>query len=235
MSLIYQDLIPGGGHLSLRLRRGQSLSITDLEGGANLSFIAFNAEEKTERLNLPDTLKAQHTAHLTAGHCLYSDMGRVLLCVVADSLGWHDPIGGFSNASEVLQRFGAGNFQTLRNAMHRNARDSLLVELGKWGLSERDLTMTVNLFSKLQADESGALHFVAGHSKAGAQVTLYAPMDSLLVMTALQHPLDPEPRYAPRPLALEVHRGGHAEGLERCRTHCPENHRGLELTERWCA
>lgn len=235
MTLLYEDLLPGGGHLSIRLRRGRCLRITDLEGGANLALVAFNAEEKTERLNLPDTLKAQHTAHLTSGHCLYSDMGRVLLCVATDSLGWHDPIGGLSDAAEVAARFGEGRFQELRNAMHRNGRDNLLVELGKWGLGERDLAMNVNLFSKVVADEDGTLQFVPSHSPPGAAVDLYAPMDTLLVMTAIQHPMDPAPRYAPRPLGLQVYDGVDAALVERCRERCAENRRGLELTERWCA
>ena len=68
-------------------------------GGANAGAIFYNSENPTERYNMPDTLKAQHTAHLTRGHVLYSDMGRVLCSVTRDSLGWHellDCIGGAS-------------------------------------------------------------------------------------------------------------------------------------------
>ncbi|WP_163382629.1 DUF1989 domain-containing protein, partial [Escherichia coli] len=76
---------------SFILRRGQILRLTDIEGGANVSMMMLNPHEKSERLNLPDTLKGQHTARLTAGHCFYSDMGRVLAGIIADSCGWHDP------------------------------------------------------------------------------------------------------------------------------------------------
>jgi uncharacterized protein YcgI (DUF1989 family) len=70
--------LPGRGHTSLILRKGQILRLTDIDGGANVSMMMLNPHEKSERLNLPDTLKGQHTARLTAGHCFYSDMGRVL-------------------------------------------------------------------------------------------------------------------------------------------------------------
>ena len=40
---------------------------------------------------MPDTLKAQHIARLTAGFVLYSDMGRMLCSVTGDTVGWHDP------------------------------------------------------------------------------------------------------------------------------------------------
>lgn len=100
---LYQETLPGGGHTSFVLKRGQLLRLTDLEGGANASLLMFNAAEKSERLNLPDTLKGQHTAKLTAGHCLYSDMGRVLSCITADTCGWHDSFGGVLNADEVAE------------------------------------------------------------------------------------------------------------------------------------
>ena len=71
---LYEETVPGGGHTSFILKRGQLLRITDIEGGANVSLLLFNAGEKSERLNLPDTLKGQHTAKLTleertARHC----------------------------------------------------------------------------------------------------------------------------------------------------------------------
>jgi uncharacterized protein YcgI (DUF1989 family) len=107
MDLLLEETVPGGGHASLIVKRGQSLRITDLRGGANVSVMMINATEKSERLNLPDTLKCQHTAKLTAGHCLYSDMGRVLAGIVVDTCGWHDSIGGVSNADEV-RKWGLG-------------------------------------------------------------------------------------------------------------------------------
>ena len=81
-----EEILPGGGHRSFVLKRGQLLRLTDLRGGANVSLTLLNANEKTERLNLPDSLKCQHTAKLTTGHCLYSDMGRVLAAKVSEEI-----------------------------------------------------------------------------------------------------------------------------------------------------
>lgn len=232
-SPLLSEPLPGGGHWSIVLKRGQSLRLTDLEGGANVALLAFNAHEKSERLNLPDSLKAQHTAKLTAGHCLYSDMGRVLLAIVRDSVGWHDSLGGVSTAADVREKYGEGSYQQLRNDFHRNGRDSLLIELGKWGLGRADLVMNLNLFSRVASDEAGNLRFVAGNAKAGDSVELYAPMDTLLVLAAVQHPMDPEPAYRPRTLLLELRRDpALAPLVEACRTSRPENGRAFELTER---
>lgn len=229
---LYEEFVPGGGHTSFILKRGQLLRITDIEGGANVSLLLLNAHEKSERLNLPDTLKCQHTAMLTAGHCLYSDMGRVLAAITADTCGWHDSMGGLLNAAEVAEKYGQGRYQELRNGFFRNGMDNLLVELGKWDLGLADLLMNLNLFSKVTVDSDGCFHFEAGNSKAGDYIELYAPMDTLVVLTALQHPMDPNPAYAPKPVQLSWHKV-ESDGISvLCRTSRPENGRGFHNTER---
>ena len=229
---LYEEFVPGGGHTSFILKRGQLLRITDIEGGANVSLLLLNAHEKSERLNLPDTLKCQHTARLTAGHCLYSDMGRVLAAITADTCGWHDSMGGLLNAAEVAEKYGQGRYQELRNGFFRNGMDNLLVELGKWDLGLADLLMNLNLFSKVTVESDGCFHFEAGNSKAGDYIELYAPMDTLVVLTALQHPMDPYPAYAPKPVQLSWHKV-ESDGISvLCRTSRPENGRGFHNTER---
>lgn len=201
-SSLREEQVPGGGQASFILRRGQILRLTDIDGNANVSMMMLNPHEKSERLNLPDTLKGQHTARLTAGHCFYSDMGRVLAGIVADTCGWHDPFGGVLNAQETAEKYGTGRYQELRNGFYRNGVDNLLVELGKWDLGLEDLLMVVNFFSKVTVDENGDFHFVRGHSQAGNYVELFAPMDVLIVLTALPHPQNPDTNYAPRPVQL---------------------------------
>ena len=229
---LYEETVPGGGHTSFVLKRGQLLRITDIEGGANVSLLLFNALEKSERLNLPDTLKGQHTVKLTAGHCLYSDMGKVLAAITADTCGWHDSFGGVLNAEEVTEKYGQGRYQELRNGFFRNGTDNLLVEMGKWNLNLPDLLMNLNLFSRVDVDANGAFQFQPGNSQAGDYVELYAPMDTLVVLTALQHPMDPNPQYAPKPVQLAWSKV-ESDGISvLCRTSRPENGRAFHNTER---
>ncbi|XXF07678.1 urea carboxylase-associated family protein [Pseudomonas sp. D2-3] len=229
---LYEETVPGGGHTSFVLKRGQLLRLTDIEGGANVSLLLFNAAEKSERLNLPDTLKGQHTAKLTAGHCLYSDMGKVLAAITADTCGWHDSFGGVLNAEEVAEKYGQGRYQELRNGFFRNGTDNLLVEMGKWNLNLQDLLMNLNLFSRVDVDANGAFQFQTGNSQAGDYLELYAPMDTLVVLTALQHPMDPNSQYAPKPVQLTWSKV-ESDGISvLCRTSRPENGRAFHNTER---
>ncbi|MDA3959601.1 MAG: urea carboxylase-associated family protein [Planctomycetota bacterium] len=235
-AIIYDEILRGGAMWSMRLKRGYRLRLTDIDGGANLSLMLHNAEQPLERYNMPDTLKGQHTAHITTGCCLYSDMGRVLMSVVSDDLGWHDTVTGCSNAASVVRKYGTKGYQEHRNDFHRNAYDNFLTELGKYGLGERDMTATLNLFSKVQTDEAGALHFVAAHSPAGAGVTLRADMNVLVTATAVQHPMHPGAAYDPKRVGITVLRGEAAVPADDvCRARCDENDRAFANTELYFA
>jgi hypothetical protein len=229
---LYSETLPGGGHISFVLKRGQLVRITDIQGSANVSLMLFNSQEKSERLNLPDSLKCQHTTKLSAGHCLYSDMGRVLAAIVTDTCGWSDSFGGVLNAEEVAEKYGTGRYQELRNGFFRNGMDNLLVEMGKWNLGLADLLMTPNLFSKVTVDDEDCFVFHPGNSVAGDHIELYAPMDTLVVLTALQHPLDPDTAYAPRPVQLDWHQVADDGITILCRKTREENIRGLHNTDR---
>ena len=147
---LYQYTLPGGAHWSFRMRRGTALRLTDVEGGANVGMLFYNPEEKLERYNAPDSLKGQHTFKLTRGNCLYSDMGRVLAAITADTCGWHDSFAGVLNAAETLEKYGQGRYQELRNGFFRNGMDNLLVEMGKWDLNLQDLLNQHYLVSNFQ-------------------------------------------------------------------------------------
>ncbi len=225
--LRFEEEVPPAASWSHVLKRGTSLRLTTLADGANASVLLYNFELLSERLNLPDTLKCQHTARLSAGHCLYSDMGRILASITHDTCGWHDPLAGCSNARGVLEQYGARTYQEARNDFHRNGRDSFLTELGKYGMDERDLAMNINFFSKVAADPIGRLQFEKGHSRAGMSVDLRAEMNTLVILNTCVHPLDPSSTYAPQAVKLSVWNSPPPSPEDHCRIACAENTRGF--------
>jgi hypothetical protein len=118
--------------------------------------------ERTERLNVPDTLKAQMSMRIKPGMVLMSDTGRALASVTGSSLDWHDAITGHGV----------------------DARDGLLQELAKHDLSARDLHATVNWFSKVApaGDEQGSITYCVDHAGAGDWVELRTELDVLIVL-----------------------------------------------------
>ena len=232
-SVFWEETIQPGAAWSHVLKRGTALRLVDLEGGANVGAIFYNFDCPVERYNMPDTLKAQHIARLTKGFVLYSDMGRILCSIVEDKVGWHDPIGGTSNAKLVKARYGSSRYQEQRNDYHKNGRDSFLIEMGKWGLGPRDLTANVNFFSHVDVAEDGSVSFGPDNSKAGDFVELRAEMNILVILNTCPHPLDPNPRYEPKPVRLSVRRVPVPGADDPCRVSRAENGRGFTLTERY--
>jgi uncharacterized protein len=232
-SILWTDTIGAGASWSLILRRGNVLRLEDTEGRANAAALFYNFDCPVERYNMPDTLKAQHIAHLTKGFVVYSDMGRVLCSITQDTCGWHDPLGGYNDAAAVIAKYGASTYQEHRNGWHRNSRDNLLGELMKYGLGTRDLGPSLNFFSKVRVEWDGSMVFVPGNSKPGDYVELRAEMNVLVALDAGQHPLDPNPAYAPKPVKFSITRSAPVMEDDPCRLSRPENTRGFINTERY--
>ena len=230
LKLVRREVLPGARGWSVILRRGYQLQLIDLEGGANCCALFFNAAHLLERYNMADTLKAQNTAFLTRGHVCYSDMGRILVSITEDSVGWHDTFCGVSRPDEVMARYGNLSYQSARNEFHRSGYELFLVELGKWGLGKRDVIANVNFFSKVTADAEGALAFVTEHSPAGSTVTLRAEMDTLVVLNTASHPLDPAPTWSPRSIDCVISRAAPVAADDPCVLSRAENARGFANT-----
>jgi urea carboxylase-associated protein 2 len=232
-AILWSERIPGGGHWSWRLRRGTSLRFVALDERVNASVVLYAAHSPLERYNMPDSLKAQHTAHYSRGHVLMSDMGRAMASITQDSLGWHDPLGALLDTGLMTTRYGEHRFEAHRNGMHRSGKDGLLIEIGKHGLSRRDLIAPVNLFSKVSVDAEGRFHFAPDHVRPGDHVELRCDMDLILAVSTAPHPLDPSPRYAPGKVGIVAWRSGPAPMDDVCRRHCPENARAHHNTDQF--
>ncbi|HTM44209.1 MAG TPA: urea amidolyase associated protein UAAP1 [Polyangiaceae bacterium] len=233
--LILQEPLRPGQMWSRVLKSGQVLRLTDVDGGGCVAALFYNADHTLERYNMPDTLKAQRIARLTTGAGLYSDMGRVLCSIVADTCGWHDTITGISNAAMTRAKYGEGSYQKLRNDFFRNSRDNFLTELGKYEMGKRDIVANVNFFVKVAVDNDGNLKFAPGNSKAGNFVELRAGLNTLVVLSNTPHPLDPSPHYAPKAVSLTVRAGLSATEVDPSLHSSAENERAFELTRRYFA
>ncbi|MFC5449384.1 urea amidolyase associated protein UAAP1 [Paenibacillus aestuarii] len=226
----WNTTIHPGGKWSGRVGAGKLIRYTALASGANLAMLLYNSRDLTERYNMPDTLKAQHTAHLTKGHVLMSDNGNVMASIVEDSLGWHDPISGYTTRKHTDVKYGITDYQTKRNDWLRSGQDNFIVELVRNGLGTRDLMPPVNWFAKVQCDEQGRMRFNPNHAQAGAFVTMRTEMEVLLVLSNTPNPLDPAGRYPSVPILMEVMPAMPPNADDLCVNFRPENERSFDNT-----
>jgi urea carboxylase-associated protein 2 len=225
--ILYEEEIAGGKHWSFTVKRGTVLRLIDPEGGANVGMLFYNPQNLLERYNAPDTLKCQHTFKLTAGHCLYSDMGRIFCSITADTSGWHDTVCGNTTKAMVAARWGLKSYQEHRNDWTLNGHDSFLVEAAKYGLGRRDLAANVNWFSKIHTQDDGTLVFDPDHAKPGASVDLRFEMDTLVLFHTCPHPLNPAAEYPRKPVAYQLFCADPVAEDDACKHSRPENERGF--------
>jgi uncharacterized protein len=224
---IYKVELTGAGMWSKIIGKGKVLKLTDPEGGANVGMMLYNANQRTERYNMPDTLKGQQVFYLCQGLCLHTDMGRLIASITADTVGWHDAVCGTSDAGEVREKYGELTYQVGRNDWYRSGTECFLIELAKWGMGEKDWMPNINFFSKVVTDEEGGLTYAAGNSKAGDSVSLRMEMDALVILNTCQHPLAPDGEYVTKPVLLEVFEGAAIRDDDECLNSHPENARAF--------
>lgn len=131
----------------------------------------------------------------------------------------------------MKKKFGKKEYQEVHNDFYRNGYDSLLVELGKHGMTKRDFTEIINFFSKVVVDEKGSMSFIENNSKAGDFVDLRAEIDTLVILDTGMHPLSPAEEYPRKPVKATVYRCEPGSKEDPCFTWCPENERGFLATE----
>jgi uncharacterized protein len=198
--LLWDDVIGPGGDSSRVLPRGATLRLTDLDGDACASVLAYNAAQPLERLNVADTVKIQWQAYLGTGSLLLSDMGRVLLSITATDCPTHDALCGASTRLRNEEKYGDGDGGV--HGDHPNARDRFAVALAKHGLGRRDIVPNVNFFKGASVETDGALTFVGDGSHPGAIVELRAELPVIVAVANTPHVLDPRPTYTVSPLRI---------------------------------
>ncbi|MBJ7471764.1 MAG: DUF1989 domain-containing protein [Solirubrobacteraceae bacterium] len=225
------EVLPGGATWSAVLRRGTLLTLTDLHGAGTATLTLIRADLTAERLNLPDTMKAQKVCRITEGISLMSDMGRSLATVVADGTGGHDPIGGMTDDATLTARLGESSYQRDRNERWLSARTMLLVELEKYGLGKADLSDVVQVFSVLDVAPDGAL--TLRHSAdSGAAVSLRCDLDVIALVHVGPHPYDDAPVWPGSPVGLTLSLAAEPAADELGRTRTAQGARAIERSDR---
>ncbi|WP_027078842.1 urea amidolyase associated protein UAAP1 [Maribacter antarcticus] len=226
-NILYTDSLPAGTHWSLTMKRGHTLRLIDDEGGANVGMLFYNPYNLLERINIPDTLKCQHTFKLTKGNCLYSDMGHIFCSIIEDTFGWHDGVCGNTNQAMVASKWGAKSYQEFRNDWRQNGNDSFLVELAKYGLGTKDMAANLNFFSKIAVDNHGNMSYDTSITKAGSAIDLRFEMDTLVVFHTCPHPLNPVDEYPKHPVTYQILKADSVQDDDFCKNSCVENQHGF--------
>jgi urea carboxylase-associated protein 1 len=198
-ALAIHDL-PAGEPWLHEVKRGQTLRIVDLEGNQAVDTIFYNAADTAESYSVTDTLQRQGGIYLSTGSVLYSNRGRPMLSIVADTCGRHDTLGGACAAESNTVRY------ALQKKFMHSCRDNYLLALAHAdnGMGKRDLVPNVNFFMNVPVTEAGGLSFEDGLSAPGKYVELRAEMDLLVLVSNCPQLNNPCNAYNPTPVRFVI-------------------------------
>lgn len=230
MESVFQKTFRPGEKWSGFIGRNKYVQFRAGGDNANVSLLLYNLLDRSERYNMPDSLKAQFTAHLTTGNILMSDNGRVLASIVEDTTGWIDSISGYSTRQGTDEKYGKTSYQENRNDYYRCGEENFRVELERNNMSARDLVPCVNLFSKVYVKEDGSMNYDPDNCKKGDIITLKTEMDVILIASNTPNPLDTATEYSAVPVYMTVYDAPATDLTDICVTSRPENRRCYENT-----
>lgn len=191
---------PAGEPWLHTMKRGEVLRIIDLEGNQAVDTIFYNANDTAESYSATDTMQRQGGIYLSTGSVLYSNRGKPLLTIVADTCGRHDTLGGACAAESNTVRYAPQ-----KKFMH-SCRDNYLLALvhADNGMGKRDLVPNINFFMNVPVTEDGGLTFADGVSAPGKYVELRAETDVLVLVSNCPQLNNPCNAYNPTPVRFVI-------------------------------
>ncbi len=155
------------------VKKGQNITVIDLEGGQVADFFAVSAENSGEFLSAGVTIDVNESLRLGVGSVIYTNLYRPMFEVVYDDVGEHDLIHPCCRTEmyDFFYKNGEG---------HPNCLDNINEALN----IRRDEITAVNLFMHTKIYPSGKISVEEPKSKAGDKIVLRALMDAALGVAA---------------------------------------------------
>lgn len=205
--VVLNEIFPSSVKWSKIIKRGQTIQLRAKGSNASLSAMFYNANNVAERFNSADTVKIQWNAFLGKDKVLFSEMGRVLFAITDDTTdGLFDILGGISNERILKENFASdeATYQSCRNGYYKSDKENFLIELGKYGMSKKDLIPALNLFRKVDVKEGSKLVLSDKTANEGDYIELTAHMDVLLVLSNTPHAMDKTGVYNPSDIEITI-------------------------------
>jgi uncharacterized protein len=189
-----QRIAPQTG-TAFELRRGQMLRVIDPLGEQVADLIAFAHEDRAEWLSSGRTLDYNNTIYLTAGHALYSNRSRVMLTIVADTVGRHD----FLYTPCSPETFSI-IYKT--EGHHPSCFENLAGALRRFDIAPDSIPTTFNIFMNVDILPGGELTIGPPRSRAGDHIDFRAEMDLIVGLTACSAEMSNNYRF--KPIEFEI-------------------------------
>lgn len=191
-------VLPPKGRLALKLRTGQRLTVTDLEGQQVMDFIASMVEDPDERLSAMFTRVSSGKWDLKEGYTIYSDRCRPMFRVVTDDVGIHNMTGGYCSKYSNTIRYGVQETW--------GCLDNLVGDWAELGLDPVAINpdQCISLFMNIIHHPDGRMEIVEPTSRPGDRIVLEAVADLYVGLSNCPEEHNPCNAYHVTPMAVTV-------------------------------
>jgi urea carboxylase-associated protein 1 len=196
---VYRATIGAGEPFLCEVKAGQTLRLLDLEGNQAVDTLFYSAANPRERYDVQRTLRKQNRVYLTTGSVLYSNLGKPMLTISADTCGRHDTLGGACAQESNTVRYALD-----KRYMHSCRDNFLRASLHDGRLNKADISANINFFMNVPVTPEGGLTFEDGISAAGKYVELIAHMDVIVLISNCPQLNNPCNGYNPTPAEVLV-------------------------------
>lgn len=166
-------IIPACSGEKIEVKKGQTITVIDIEGGQVVDFFAEVAENPTEFLSTGVTIDVNESLRLNVGDTVYTNLYRPMFKVVSDNVGEHDLLHPCCRPEmyDFFYHNGAGHpncFENINGALKENS----------------PIIIPLNLFMHTKINMDGSISVEKPLSKAGDKIVLLALLDVTLGVAA---------------------------------------------------
>lgn len=171
------------------IRKEESMRIIDIEGEQAGDFIAFNANDFSEKFSQARTRIENHKFKVTEGDRLWTNTipPKVMFTITKDTCGTHDLLYVPCCRYALALRFGVS-----RDGCHEN----LTRALEPWKIAEHEIPDPLNIFFNVEVDPVGEIKIGEQVSRPGDYIELRAEMDCVVSVSTCSAPLADKPNSA---------------------------------------
>lgn len=199
--LVRRWIIPAKEYTAFNMTRGEVLRFVDIEGQQVPDLVCFNANDRSEEINLGNSLLLNNRREFVVGDGLYSVVCNPMMTITGYSNGVSYSYGPM--CSEELNRIRYGVPDT------RNCRDNFAMALSRWSVGKRRIPNAFVPFMNVGVNDAGRFEIREPSSEPGDYYDLRAEMDLLVAVSNCPQERNPCNAFNPTAMGVVIYRPGH--------------------------
>ncbi len=182
---------------AVRVKKGQRVKVTDIQGKQVCDFFAVNPNNAAEFLSGTYTRSSTGYMRPQVGQPLYNNQRKQIMVLEEDTVKRHDMLYAPCDSIRYEVDYGLKG--------HANCKDNVLKALAEFNLHPPVTPEVVNFFQNSGPDENENMVINEPLSKAGDYVVVRALEDLIVAVSACPQDQNPANGFNPTDLKLEVY------------------------------